>query len=134
MTYEEIKPKLKGRKVSIFLNCPRKALGIKNYKYGFPTGNYYTCYTEYVFTDLRKVRKILKEYGDWRFMESAEIKNKYVTIGTCEHCQWWDNCGNNTGIGYCHNKSVEKLDQEGALPLLIPKDFGCIHWQKKEEK
>ena len=59
---------------------------------------------------------------------------------TCEFCRWWYGVkkGINSGYSFCESKDlrenliINNEDDGDYIKTFI--DFGCIHWQAKDEE
>jgi len=55
-------------------------------------------------------------------------------LNTCKECKWWR--FEHSEIGVCQSKeATEKFapDNHYIRRMPVHKDFGCIHWEKKDE-
>lgn len=63
-------------------------------------------------------------------------------MNTCKYCKWWEPWGENYPISSCRDDGIcrelgrhifASIGDDGFLEYLeTPKDFGCIHWEKKD--
>ena len=67
-------------------------------------------------------------------------------MNTCKDCKWWHrrggtDCGNPAFNFYFlkgdpeirNGLCIEDHDQAGNYSIYIGPDFGCIHWEEKDE-
>ena len=64
--------------------------------------------------DVELYSKINGRIIDWPMLSQVHV------IGTCGECKWWEEP---------HMCSEDRYD---ATVYRADKDFGCIHWEKKE--
>lgn len=65
------------------------------------------------------------------FLQSEEAKKILKAwLGRCKNCKWFKPYFKST-FGECVNENVQaRIDK----PLCVRNDFGCIYWEKREEK
>ena len=59
------------------------------------------------------------------------------TIGTCKECKWWNDwqCSHIALDAYHpgNENEVDVFAYDDSYPLRMSPDFGCIHWESKDD-
>ena len=104
--YVEVKDDVKLQ--NTLAEAERKALAYAKEKFGWPEEEAICISLNSVSLNLPEGRKI---------------------IGTCKECKWWKHT-NSSKLGKC---TSPKFLVEVGISFKPGEDFGCIHWEAKQE-